>query len=81
MPAWQTLLVGFVIGVVVVLVMGRSRPGPPRRPLEPARPLAPEEIARIRDLALAGKKIEAIKLYRLATGVGLVEAKAFVESL
>lgn len=81
MPAWQTLLVGFVIGVVVVLVMGRSRSAPPRRPLEPARPLAPEEIARIRDLAQGGRKIEAIKLYRLATGVGLVEAKAFVESL
>lgn len=28
-----------------------------------------------------GKKIEAIKLYREATGVGLKEAKDFVESL
>jgi len=33
------------------------------------------------ELVRAGKKIEAIKLYRESTGVGLKEAKDFVESL
>jgi len=33
------------------------------------------------ELVQAGKKIEAIKLYRESTGVGLKEAKDFVESL
>jgi ribosomal protein L7/L12 len=33
------------------------------------------------DALLRGNKIEAIKLYREATGVGLAEAKAFVEEL
>jgi hypothetical protein len=32
-------------------------------------------------LVRAGQKIEAIKLYRQSTGVGLKEAKDFVESL
>ena len=40
--------------------------------------LAAEEAAA---LARAGKKIEAIKLYREYTGCGLAEAKAKVESL
>lgn len=33
------------------------------------------------DLVRSGQKIEAIKLYRLQTGVGLKEAKDYVESL
>jgi hypothetical protein len=33
----------------------------------------------IRDLAAAGQKIEAIKLYRERTGVGLAQAKNAVE--
>jgi ribosomal protein L7/L12 len=35
----------------------------------------------LEDLVRQGKLIEAIKLYREETGVGLKEAKAFVESL
>ena len=34
----------------------------------------------IRALASAGKKIEAIRLYRARTGAGLAEAKAAVDS-
>ena len=33
----------------------------------------------IRELAAGGRKIDAIKLYRQATGAGLAEAKAAVE--
>lgn len=35
----------------------------------------------VRRLVRQGKKIEAIKLYREATGLGLAEAKAAVERL
>lgn len=36
---------------------------------------------RVLELVRSGQKIEAIKLYRDETGVGLKEAKDFVESL
>ena len=36
---------------------------------------------RVLELVRSGQKIEAIKLYRSETGVGLKEAKDFVESL
>jgi len=44
---------------------------------EPNRGVSPEII----NLMRQGKKIQAIKLYRQETGVGLREAKEFVESL
>lgn len=44
---------------------------------EPPLPRQDEVVALVR----AGKKIEAIKVYREATGVGLAEAKAAVERL
>src|SRR4051812_10167619 len=42
----------------------------------------PEEQARaVRGAVLAGRKIEAIKIYREQTGLGLAEAKQAVETL
>ena len=45
--------------------------------------LAPKEDANLQivELMKAGRKIEAIKLYREQTGVGLKDAKDYVESL
>lgn len=43
--------------------------------------LTPEQTETIRQALLAGSKIEAIKLYRAATNIGLAEAKAAVEKL
>lgn len=40
-----------------------------------------EGFEEVRELARQGQAIEAIKLYRQQTGVGLAEAKAFVDSL
>jgi len=40
-----------------------------------------EKIAALRELLFAGRKIEAIKLYREMTGLGLKEAKEAVEGL
>lgn len=50
-----------------------------RQPLP--EPVTPEQLQEVRDLAAAGKKIEAIKNYRHLTGAGLKEAKDYVESL
>ncbi len=47
---------------------------------EPDEP-APAYIGQIRSLLQRGNKIEAIKMYREATGVGLAEAKAAVEAI
>jgi cell division protein FtsL len=35
----------------------------------------------IKSLILEGKKVEAIKKYRIATGLGLKEAKEYIDSL
>lgn len=35
----------------------------------------------LKNLILEGKKVEAIKKYRIATGVGLKEAKEYIDSL
>jgi len=44
-------------------------------------PLPDDKIAALRELLFAGRKIEAIKLYREMTGLGLKEAKEAVEGL
>jgi ribosomal protein L7/L12 len=49
--------------------------------LEPDEALDSGPSPEIVDLIRRGEKLEAIKLYREKTGVGLKEAKAFVESL
>jgi ribosomal protein L7/L12 len=45
------------------------------------RPASEGGLAEVRALALQGQKIEAIKLYRQLTGVGLKEAKDYVVRL
>jgi ribosomal protein L7/L12 len=49
--------------------------------LEPDEELDSGPSPEIVDLIRRGEKLEAIKLYREKTGVGLKEAKEFVESL
>jgi large subunit ribosomal protein L7/L12 len=49
--------------------------------LEPDEELDPGSSPEIVDLIRRGEKLEAIRLYREKTGVGLKEAKAFIESL
>jgi hypothetical protein len=44
-------------------------------------PVGPEFEGELRSLLAAGQKIEAIRRYRERTGVGLAEAKEFVEAL
>jgi len=47
--------------------------------VEGQNPLNPDAIAQIRDLIARGRKIEAIKAYRKATGASLVEARNAID--
>jgi ribosomal protein L7/L12 len=69
--------VGLAEAKAAVEAMERGAPLPPG----PDAP-APEGIdGRLWELLKKGQKIEAIKLYRDETGVGLAEAKAAVEAI
>jgi len=49
---------------------------------EPLRsPISDDDVQRLRAAICAGRKIEAIKLYRECTGKGLQEAQEFIETL
>lgn len=43
--------------------------------------ISDDQIREITDALLAGRKIEAIKIYREATGTSLKEAKDFIDDL
>ena len=55
------------------------RPAMGQRPPDPGP--TPEDTERIADAVRQGRKIEAIKLYRAATGKGLKESKEFIDEL
>jgi ribosomal protein L7/L12 len=44
-------------------------------------PISDADLRRVREAIFAGRKIEAIRIYRECTGSGLAEAKEFVEAL
>ena len=52
-----------------------------KAPIVPVATLSPEVEAQVRTLVAGGRKIEAIKLTRNATHLGLKESKDLVESL
>lgn len=54
---------------------------PPVAETKPSPPPASEFDAQILELVRAGKKIQAVKLYRAHSGEGLYEAKMAVEKL
>jgi ribosomal protein L7/L12 len=78
-----------VLGLIVWVALARSRvevggaqPGPSGPPpAQPSRPLGAEQLGQIGYLIQQGKKIEAIKLVRTHTDMGLKEAKDYVEQL
>jgi len=83
---WSLFLVlaGFVYGyrkAKAHTLAGRENlDGPPPMPLDPPR-LAGDTRARIEDAMRRGRKIEAIKILREQTGLGLKEAKEHVERM
>jgi len=67
-------------------LMGAPPASPPRAPSSGTSPPAPavqhgDLAARVPPLVAAGRKIEAIKLVRDETGMGLKEAKDFADGL
>lgn len=61
-------------------------PAPPAAPAQTFRStgpsnLSPEALTRIHDALRAGNKIQAIKIMREETGLGLAEAKNAVEAM
>jgi len=80
------LVVGVIVAVLVIWSQNRQvgEETSDRAAPEPAPHLtvAPADLeAQVRRQMQAGKKIEAIKIYRQTTGVGLKEAKDAVEAL
>ncbi len=79
---WSIVLAAAV--VVLLLAVQRSvrqKPGAPT-PFGPPPRTVPDAstVQRVTDLVEAGKTIEAIKVLRQATGLGLVEAKNRVDN-
>lgn len=86
------LLIVLVVSAVIVLVMigirasNRAKAAVPASP-DPRReallrsPLDPVLVKRVIDLCTSGKKIQAIKELREATGLGLREAKDLVDAI
>ncbi len=75
--AWTFVV--YRLGVFV----GRNsdeRPGLSGPPVPP-RPLPPEVRAQVTSALAARQKIEAIRLVREATGIGLKDAKLYVEAM
>lgn len=63
-----------MLAVLIAAVLMKAR----QAPVEPRVTYSMDDV---RSLARAGRKVEAIRLYRQLTGQGLTEAKAAVEQL
>jgi large subunit ribosomal protein L7/L12 len=81
MPVWASYLLVFVAGMLIGRQFGARRDGTPRVSEPPPRPLPDEALAQVRTLLTRRRKIDAIKVYRQATGSGLKEAKEAVEAI
>ena len=79
--AGASALAGLIMAIVgFKLMIGGSRDDvveAPRQALE----ISPDVLARVQAAALEGRVIEAVKLYREATGAGLRDAKQAVDQM
>jgi large subunit ribosomal protein L7/L12 len=92
-PIPVLIVAGLVVLLLLALILRPARRRDPlmggqppiartRKPPPPAAAtLPPETEAQVRVLLAAGRKIEAIKLARDATGLGLKQTKELVESM
>ncbi|HUS20109.1 MAG TPA: hypothetical protein VMZ25_10705 [Terriglobales bacterium] len=79
-----TLILIVVIAIIVILVLRAKSESKIQGTTTSVQPevnqsLQPAHIQKIVELITSGRKIEAIKAYRDATGVGLEEAKSAIE--
>jgi ribosomal protein L7/L12 len=77
---------GLLIGLIVVLLLtwrwSRNRGIVTIQPAVSASPATGDElIAEVQTLLAAGRKIEAVRQVRLATGWGLKQSKAYVDAM
>ena len=84
------LIAILVVGVLSLFVRGGSEPSARLLAIDRKLDLILKNLGidpnegldtRLQDLVRSGQKIEAIKLYRLQTGLGLKEAKDYVDGL
>lgn len=71
----------FVDGLERQLEDGHPAWGEEPLPYRPMGTMSEDQAQRMTEAIFAGQKIEAIKLYREATGTGLKESKGFVDDL
>ena len=79
MPSPIVIVVALLVVIVGLTLVLRRSPRDNESPHSAAQ--LPAAGSDVKDLARAGKKIEAIKLYRAQTGLGLKEAKDAVDAL
>lgn len=77
MSTGTQILFGVAIAIVLFAGVSLARR---RKPAEP-RPVTPDLDTRLRELVADDKKIKAIKELREQTGMGLREAKEYVDAL
>ncbi|MBK8630132.1 MAG: ribosomal protein L7/L12 [Sphingomonadales bacterium] len=83
------ILVGVLVIGGIAFAAGRSSAPdgreslmrPPSAPNSPPSALTADVMQQVQSLIAANRKIDAIKLVRESTGLGLKEAKDFVETL
>ncbi len=84
-PIWMAGIAVLVIAAIVIVLRQRSEGITNVSSIPQARPgrtqLSADPATAVRQLLDAGNKIEAIKLVRQQTGMGLKEAKDYVEGL
>lgn len=75
------LLLGLSLSLVALFAHGKLKGTLPVKPGQSSgSSLNPASIEQAHELADAGKTVEAIKVYRQATGLGLKDSKEYIES-
>lgn len=79
MDTWIWILVGLLVALVLLLVVARRAA---RSGVDPTQvSIEPDVMAKLEELCGAGRKVEAIRVLRQSTGLGLAPAVAIVERI
>jgi ribosomal protein L7/L12 len=79
MPVLLQIAPWVALGLLVVVELVRRRRA--ARSRKPVTPPSPEVVERLRALIAEDERIQAIRVLRQQTGIGLVEAKDYVDRL
>ncbi|MBP2703871.1 50S ribosomal protein L7/L12 [Microbispora sp. RL4-1S] len=86
---WTELFVLIVVGVLLICLVGFIAVRAGARPSDPLSwrspgwvpPISVDVQDRVRELYAANRKVEAIKLLRQETGIGLAQAKSLADAI